>query len=42
VVLAAGWLLNTIISAIGGPPVAIMASLLAPGAIFISAEHLGN
>ena len=38
--LAAGWLLNTLIPAVGSPPVAIMASLLAPGAIYLLAEQL--
>jgi monovalent cation/hydrogen antiporter len=39
--LAAGWLLNRIIPVIGEPPILIMASLLAPAAIYLSAEHLG-
>jgi Na+/H+ antiporter len=38
--LAAGWLLNRIIPAAGSPSVAIMASLLAPGTIYVLAEHL--
>ena len=39
--LAAGWIVNKIIPVIGEPPVAVMASLLAPGAIYLLAEQLG-
>jgi len=39
--LAAGWLLNRLIPALGPPAVAILASLVAPGAIYVAAERLG-
>lgn len=39
--LAAGWLMSRIIPVIGEPSVGIMASLLAPGAIYLFAEQVG-
>jgi CPA1 family monovalent cation:H+ antiporter len=39
--LAAGWLANRAIPAAGAPAVVIMASLLAPGMIYLVAEQLG-
>ncbi len=38
--LAAGWLISKLIPVIGEPPVAVTASLLTPGAIYLLAERL--